>query len=78
MYPYSHIKLNNERYFTIKDININNYLCLNDGYKHSFNIYIFNVNNKTIECNKKDLDNFINTNKNYKFIDHSSCKSFSC
>lgn len=74
LYPYSHIKLNNERYFTIKDININNYLCLNDGYKHNFNIYIFNVNNKTIECNKKDLDNFINTNKNYKFIDHKCNK----
>ena len=74
LYPYSHIKLNNNRYFVIQNININNYLCLYDGYKHNFNIYIFNVNNKNIECNKKDLDNFINNNKTYKFIDYKCNK----
>ena len=74
LYPYSHIKLNNNRYFVIKNININSYLCLKDGYKHNFNIYIFNVNNKNVECYKKDLDTFINNNKNYKFVDYKCNK----
>ena len=74
LYPYSYIKLNNDRYFNYKDINLNIYLCLNDGSPHKFNIYIYKIDNKEIDINKKDLDKFINQNKKYEFIDYKCTK----
>jgi hypothetical protein len=74
LYPYSQIKLNNLRYYYPKNISLNSYICLKDGFQHKYNIYIFEVNNKQIEINKKDLNSFINENKKYKFIDYKCNK----
>jgi hypothetical protein len=81
LYPYSHIKENNKRYFiyyfNTNKISLNLYFCEIDANPHKFNIYIFKTSeNKEIEVNKKDLDSFINNNKNLKFIDYkcSKCK----
>jgi hypothetical protein len=75
LYPYSFIPLNNNRYFYNKNVNLNlnSYYC-NDGYEHKFNNYVYNVNNKNIIINKKDLDKFINNNSKFNFIEHQCIK----
>jgi hypothetical protein len=77
LYPYSLINLNNLRYFTSKDINLNIYFCKKDGLPHKYNIYIFKVNNKEVEIEKNKLDNFINSTskeKKLEFIDYKCIK----
>lgn len=76
LYPYSLLKLNNDRYFTNLDINLNIYFCTKDGFPHKFNIYLFNINKKEIEIEKNKLDNFINSNdsNNIQYIDTKCSK----
>lgn len=77
IYPYSFIKLNNKRYYYNKEINLNIYYCLKDGFIHNYGIYIFKLNDKEIEINKKELDKFISNisiNDKLIFIDYKCTK----
>jgi hypothetical protein len=78
LYPYSTIKLNNSRYFyTLKEknINLNIYICENDGKLHKFNIYVYKTSdNKEISINKKD----VNSDKNLKIIQFSKFIDYEC
>ena len=74
LHPFSFIKLNNSRYFNLKDIHLNTYYCSIDGLSHSFNIYIFTDSNKKIEINKKQLDKNIEKIYNLQFVDYKCSK----
>lgn len=74
-YPYSYLNNNNNRYFINKNINLNVFICLKDGKNHKYNIYIFkDNNNKFYEIKSSKLDEFINSNINYKFNDYKCSK----
>ncbi len=77
-YPYSNIKLNNSRYYYNKDIKLNKYICKIDGKLHTYNSYIYKLDDKEYIINKKELDKnlSITSNKKTKFIDYqcSKCK----
>ena len=79
LYPYSFLKLNNIRYYTKQDINLNLYFCSKDGLQHKYNIYLFNQNKNNIEIEKNKIDKFINSidhtkYKDLKFIDYKCSK----
>ena len=77
-YPYSNIKLNNSRYYYNKDIKLNKYICKIDGKLHTYNLYIYKLDDKEYIINKKELDKnlSITGNKKTKFIDYqcNKCK----
>ena len=77
-YPYSNIKLNNSRYYYNKDIKLNKYICKIDGKLHTYNSYIYKLDDKEYIINKKELDKnlSITSNKKTKFIDYqcNKCK----
>ena len=77
-YPYSNIKLNNSRYYYNKDITLNKYICKIDGKLHTYNLYIYKLDDKEYIINKKELDKnlSITGNKKTKFIDYqcNKCK----
>ena len=77
-YPYSNIKLNNSRYYYNKDIKLNKYICKIDGKLHTYNSYIYKLDDKEYIINKKELDKnlSITGNKKTKFIDYqcNKCK----
>lgn len=77
-YPYSNFKLNNSRYYYNKDIKLNKYICKIDGKLHTYNSYIYKLDDKEYIINKKELDKnlSITSNKKTKFIDYqcSKCK----
>ena len=75
-YPYSNNKLNNSRYYYHKDTELNKYICKKDGKLHTYNLYVYNLDNKEYIINKKEIEkNFILiSNKKTKFIDYQCSK----
>ena len=72
LYPYSHIKSSNIRYYYKNNINLGPFICQKTGHLHKYNNYVFIIDNKEEVINIKKLD------KNIERIVSGEFKDYKC